>query len=598
MRKCWIWLKNTFLSIIRAINNLNVSLRFKIISIVILAIVLPAFFFGVILTSISRSTLRESIFHRQQEIVQRLADRINTQLEYHHRILLKHQTMGNLLPGQQINAAFDIISLGTAFSEVSLIDSHGRELWKYRRDGGLVRQVASRVRGKIHHSLSREKSSISQVYFSGQHNPYIILSIPLSGKKGVLSAKLDFEQLWQWIEEVKVGDTGQAFIVDKKGNLIAHKEPERVLAHSNFSNLPVVKDFMAQRAIASSKDWREYHDERGESVVALYQVIPRLGWAVVIQISSAEVYAPVRAMYRTIIFWTVFWSGVFLFAGYHLVGRIVHPLLLLQSGTEQIARGKLDISLDIHTGDEVEELAKNFERMATALQRSEKLKQDLTGMIIHDLKSPLSGIMGSLDYLESGLMGEISEDHKKIISLAKNSSETMLVMVQNLLDVAKMEEGKLELRKEAVDVGLLIKERVSQFTALVASENKKITAVIEPNLPAVSVERHLIERVLNNLISNAINHTSTSRGTITLGAQRKGDMFEIRIEDNGIGIPPEYLDKIFEKFVQVERRQAKLRTGAGLGLTFCKMVVETHGGNIRVESQVNRGSAFIFTLPL
>ena len=103
-----------------------------------------------------------------------------------------------------------------------------------------------------------------------------------------------------------MGDTGQVFIVDKKGNLIAHKEPERVRAHSNFSNLPVVRDFITQQAIASSKDWREYSDERGESVVALYQVIARLGWAVVIQISSDEVYAPLRSMYRTVVFLDTF----------------------------------------------------------------------------------------------------------------------------------------------------------------------------------------------------------------------------------------------------------------------------------------------------
>ena len=272
-------------------------------------------------------------------------------------------------------------------------------------------------------------------------------------------------------------------------------------------------------------------------------------------------------------------------------------MLLLQTGTEQIARGKLDISLDIHTGDEVEMLAKNFVRMATALRQSETMKQNLTGMIVHDLKSPLSGIMGSLDYLESGLLGDISDDQKKIISLAKKSSETMLVMVQNLLDVAKMEEGKLELRKEAVNLGLLIEERVSQYEALAVSERKTITAVIDPGLPVVSVERHLIERVLNNLLSNAVNHTF-SGGVITIAARQADGMVEMRVEDNGAGIPPEYLDTIFEKFVQVERRQAKLRTGAGLGLTFCKMVIETHGGKIRVESCLKKGSAFIFTVPI
>jgi signal transduction histidine kinase len=103
--------------------------------------------------------------------------------------------------------------------------------------------------------------------------------------------------------------------------------------------------------------------------------------------------------------------------------------------------------------------------------------------------------------------------------------------------------------------------------------------------------------VLNNLITNAINHT-TSGATITLRARKTGDSVEVSVSDTGVGIPPEYREKIFEKFVQVERKQARLRTGAGLGLTFCKMVVETHGGKIRVESELNKGSAFIFTIPV
>lgn len=592
MRKCWTWSKNTFLSIIQTIRSLHVSLRYKILSVVFLAIVLPALFFGIILTSLSRAALRESIFHRQQETLQRLADRINTQLEHHQRILAVHHTMGRLLPSAQSAAAADILAQGNAFLDVSIVSAGGRETFHYLRDGGL-----DRVTGRRAPPMARGSPYVSQVFFSSQRNPYIILSEPLAGKKAVLAAKLDFEQLWQWIAEVSIGETGQAFIVDRKGNLIAHREPERVRAHSNFSALPIVRDFMDHQAIESSRDWREYRDERGEKVVALYRVIPRLGWAVIIQVPSDEAYAPVRAMYRTIMFWTVVWSVVFLLLGYHIVQRIVRPLGQLQSGAEQIARGKLDIALDIHTGDEVEILAKNFERMATALRQSEALKQSLTSMIVHDLKSPLSGIMGSLDYIESGMMGEVSDDQKKMLGLAKKASEAMLAMVQTLLDVAKMEEGKLELRRETVDVGELVRERVGQYAALAAGERKTLTAVVATDIPAVSVEKNLIERVINNLISNALHHTAGG-GHITVGARRLETAVEVRVEDDGAGIPPEYIDRIFEKFVQVVRRQAKLRTGAGLGLTFCKMVIETHGGRIRVESQLNKGSSFIFTVPL
>jgi len=318
--------------------------------------------------------------------------------------------------------------------------------------------------------------------------------------------------------------------------------------------------------------------------------------AVITQIPAREVYEPIRRMYKNIFFWTLFWTAVFLFVGYQLVARIIGPLSLLESGTRQISQGRLDIKLGISTGDEIEALAHNFEKMAQALKKLEEIKQDLTRMIIHDLKSPLSGIMGSLDYLESGLLGEMSADQKKIVTLARKSSESMLEMIQNLLDVAKMEEGKLELKKEEFDLAALARERIQQFETLVKNEQKTLETDFADGIPRISAERHLIERVLNNLISNAIHHTSAG-GNIVIGIKKLEGFVEASVSDNGAGIPPEYLDKIFEKFVQVERRKAQLRTGAGLGLTFCRMVIETHGGRIRVESELNKGSSFIFTLP-
>jgi signal transduction histidine kinase len=195
------------------------------------------------------------------------------------------------------------------------------------------------------------------------------------------------------------------------------------------------------------------------------------------------------------------------------------------------------------------------------------------------------------------MMGEISPDQKKIVTLAKKSSENMLDMIQNLLDVAKMEEGKLELKKEEFDLKIMAAERKQEFETLVKNERKTISVEIAGEIPMISAEKHLIERVINNLISNAVHHTS-SGGKIFVGIKKIEGFVEVSVSDDGAGIPPEYLDKIFEKFVQVDRRKAQLRTGAGLGLTFCRMVVETHGGKIRVESELNKGSAFIFTLPV
>ena len=573
---------------------MKMSLRYKIISIFMLAVVLPALLFGIVLTSISRKALKDSIFYQQQEIVRRLADRMNSQIDRHQKLLVVFRDIAGMTRAKQIEAAKDILLLGPSFTEISLIDSRGIEVFKYKRGLGSSKESLGKKRREFLR-LPQNGIYISQVFFSAQRHPFIVMAVPLRGSRGAIAAKLDFDQVWQWIAEVKIGQSGHAFIVDKKGNLLAHMEAERVLAHSNFKSLPVVDDFINSRE-PSPKRWSKYKDERGDEVVALYQPLPQLGWAVVTQIPAKEVYKPISKMYNNILFWTLFWTAVFLFVGYQLVARIIGPLSLLESGTREISQGRLDIKLDIRTGDEIQALAQNFEKMALALKKLEEIKQDLTRMIIHDLKSPLSGIMGSLDYLESGLMGDITPDQKKVVTLAKRSSESMLEMIQNLLDVAKMEEGKLELRKEEVDIAAIVQERKQQFDTLVKNEQKTLTADIGDNIPRLKIEKNMVERVLNNLISNAVHHTA-SGGSIEVGVKRLDKYVEVRVSDNGAGIPPEYINKIFEKFVQVERKKVQLRTGAGLGLTFCRMVVETHGGSIRVESELEKGSSFIFTLP-
>lgn len=601
------------------------SLRYKILILFSLAIILPALLLSFILSSISKKVLRKSIIAQQQEIIHRVGDKINNQIERHTELLSLLANRTDLLQKQQYSFIKDIFEKGTAFSEIMFLNSKGKEEWKYvlkkiqqsptnkRDDISYQDEKTDRkvIITKDNNLIERSKRPefinlrsdsvyISPVYFTPQRHPFLLLSLPVRDNKkdGVLLAKVDLDQTWQWISEIKIGEQGYAFVVDNKGMLIAYPEPERVWAHSNFSGHPVVSDFLKAYPNFQKKEiWNEYLDERGRKVLALYEYLPKLNWAVVTQIPVDEVYRPVVKMIKNIFFWSIFWTCLFLFLGIRFIDRIIMPLEKLQLGAKKISQGNLDISLDIRTGDEIEVLSKSFETMAFSLKQLEQMKQDLIRMIIHDLKSPLSGIMGSLDYLESGMLGQISDEQRRIVSLARKSSETMLSMIQNLLDVAKMEEGKLELHKEEVDIAGLLIERKNQFEPLMKTENKLLEVEIEPDIPKLNIDKNLIERVINNLLTNALHHTFEG-GRIKLMLKGLEDQVELTVSDNGVGIPPEYKDKIFEKFVQVKRKQANLRTGAGLGLTFCRMVVEAHGGSIRVESELNKGSAFIINLPL
>jgi len=229
------------------------------------------------------------------------------------------------------------------------------------------------------------------------------------------------------------------------------------------------------------------------------------------------------------------------------------------------------------------------------LQVLEQLKDSLTHMIVHDLNNPLMAISGRLQLLK---MDEenFSEEQKKGLRSALLANEDLKGMISNLLDVNKMEEGKLILRTEEFKLKGLAKGVVDEMSIIAQDNDKSLFLDAAEDMPNISGDKELIRRVIANLINNAIKHSSP-KGTIFVKVSFKQDdsNFYIRVKNSGEGIPKEYLDKIFDKFVQVEDEKAKM--GKGLGLTFCRMAVEAHGGKIWVESEAGKGSTFYFTIP-
>ena len=174
----------------------------------------------------------------------------------------------------------------------------------------------------------------------------------------------------------------------------------------------------------------------------------------------------------------------------------------------------------------------------------------------------------------------------------------MLTLVQNLLDVARLEEGKLNLNRESFSPKEWMEGIIATYQPVAEAGKKRITLTVEENLPALKADRALLSRVMNNLLSNALRHTPIGTGEVIITLNHRAEQLSVEVRDNGQGIPLEYQTRIFEKFVQVERKRAHLRTGTGLGLTFCKMVVDAHGGRIYVQSVPNEGSAFTFLIPV
>lgn len=246
----------------------------------------------------------------------------------------------------------------------------------------------------------------------------------------------------------------------------------------------------------------------------------------------------------------------------------------------------------IHTHLELRRQKLALQENYRQLQKLEQLRQDLTHMIIHDMNTPLMVIRGYLELLETSEAETLSKSGKKYITEASNGTRRLLSMTQEMLIVSKLEAGQLQLHPEPLDLVALMRKLVLTNNQLQNSQQVKVKTA--PATLTVSADRELLERVLQNLLNNALKF-SPETAVVYLAIIAAEKQVRIEVSDTGSGIAPEFHQKIFEKFGQVET--GNKRRGSGLGLAFCKLAVAAHGGEIGVESVLDQGSTFWFTLP-
>jgi signal transduction histidine kinase len=237
--------------------------------------------------------------------------------------------------------------------------------------------------------------------------------------------------------------------------------------------------------------------------------------------------------------------------------------------------------------------ARNRELQQTnaELRRLQDLRDNLTQMIVHDLRSPLTGVYGTIELVGTEA-DKLTPATARMVDLSHGTLDQILTMINSLLDVSKIEAGELRPNCRACDLVALAHEAVDRLTGL--RGNRTVTTEsASPTVPAF-VDRELISRVLQNLIGNALKFTAQN-GEVRIHLSRNADRSRVSVTDNGPGVAPEYHERIFEKFGQV--KTSDTRVGTGLGLTFCRLVIEAHGGAIGVKSELGKGSAFWFELP-
>jgi PAS domain S-box-containing protein len=274
--------------------------------------------------------------------------------------------------------------------------------------------------------------------------------------------------------------------------------------------------------------------------------------------------------------------------------EVEKPLVVRRGDTEQAFRIRIN-PLKTETGKMIGTVT--VLQDITHLREVDRLKSDFVSAVSHEFRTPLTSMLMAMGLLLEKTPGEINEKQKELLEATKEDVERLTHLVNNLLDLSRIESGKLGIDIAPIDPVQIAKVSVDLLRKQIDEKGVELVFDIQGLPSLVDADADKIGWVVSNIVGNALRYTE-SGGKITLGVTQKGERVHISVQDTGPGIPKEYQDKIFEKFFQVKRKGVVGARGAGIGLAISKEIVRAHGGSIWVESEEGKGSKFIFTLPV
>lgn len=289
--------------------------------------------------------------------------------------------------------------------------------------------------------------------------------------------------------------------------------------------------------------------------------------------------------------------------GYLMSRSITRGLGELTCGAEEIARGNLRARVHVETRDEVERLGNAFNHMAEQLETSAARQQELevarrevVAAVSHDLRTPLASLRAMIEAINDGVVTD-EATRQRYLKNAQLQTENLSLLVDDLFELAQLDAGILQWSVEPSSLRDLISDTLETMHMQAEEQHIQLSGWVDPTVDPVLMNSHKMQRVLYNLIQNALRHTPGD-GTIFVEARRRGEeLVQVDVIDSGEGIEPEDLPRVFEQFYRGEKSRSRATGGAGLGLAIAQRIVQAHHGEIWVESQRGAGSRFSFTLP-
>ena len=512
-------------------------------------------------------------------------------------------------------------------SELSYLDASGRE--RVRASPLKLDRVNSGRDFSGAEEFVRARSQqryFGGVYFQRRSQPHMTISVAEPGGRGVVVAEIDLSFVTQIVERARIGTAGYAYAVDPRGLLITHPNVDLVLRRTSFASLPQVRAALAAPAQDPDDAVTVGRDSDGTKVLSAYQTIESLGWRVFVEEPLSEAFAPIEeAIWRTALLLVAFLL-LAIATGVFLARRLVRPIESIQAAAAKIGSGALDQRIEIATNDELGALAEEFNRMAAKLQESHasleqrvhertqelasaiaeldlksreletasRHKSEFLANMSHELRTPLNAILGFSQVLREELFGELNEKQKEYVDDILSSGSHLLSLINDVLDLSKVEAGQVKLEVAPFSLQEALEHGVVMMRERALNLGVQVTLVSDPNVGLVAGDERRVRQVIYNLLSNAVKFTPTG-GAVGVRAMQVNGEVRVSVTDTGPGIAEEDLERIFEEFQQTDAGVEK-REGTGLGLALSKRLVELHGGRIWVDSELGKGSTFVFTL--
>jgi signal transduction histidine kinase len=574
--------------------------------------------------------VRENIASVQREAAADAAFRLNQSVEEVQRSLVaatrsREVTARGLSPNYQFELD-RLLLIAPAITEVVAVDAKGRRQAAAAR----LRTVFPEGQRDFSASVAFHAARQGRVYYGPAHfvrdtEPYMTIALPIEHLAGEVVGVLLAEVSLIYISEHVVarladGETGHVYVVNRAGDLLAHPQVNLVLQRTRVTHLGQVGTALGAAAAPGAKGTLT-RNLKGEQVFSSYATIPGLDWFVFVERPAEEVYRPLYASIRRTATLLLVGLGMTLLASLLVARRILRPLQTLRHGVERIGSGDLGFRLEVRTGDELERLADEFNRMTARLQeayaglehkvaertrelvalnqeldQANRLKSQFLANVSHELRTPMNAIIGFSRLVMRKTEGQIPRIQHANLQKVIVSAEHLLNLINGLLDLSKIEAGRMEVSAARFDVGEVIRASIATIEPMLKLDRVRVVADIEPSLPLVTTDRDKLRQILLNLLSNAAKFTD--EGVIRVSARRAGATLVVAVSDTGIGMPPEALGYIFEEFRQVDMSSTRRHGGTGLGLTIVRKLARLLGGEVTVESELGQGSTFTLTLPM